>query len=119
MKKILLILLLTATAWSEATYMFDTEIHTDNGREYKPRVATIAGAPAEIKVGPPDHPDVRLVLTPRPASSSTVVIEGTFEMRTKLGGRDQISIRTETELGQTVRWECGDRSIEVRVQEAR
>ena len=119
LRKVLIALLLSASAWSEASYMFETEIRTDNGKEYKPRVACLANHQAEIKIGPPDHPDVRMVMTPRPASSNTVTIECTVEMRNRLGGRDLVTLKAETELGQAVRWECGDRSFELRVQETR
>lgn len=117
MKKMFALLLLTASAWSEAHYTFEAEIRTDWGREYKPRVVTVAGHPAEIKLGAPDYPDVRMLLTPRPASSKTVMIEGSVEMRTRHGGRDTVNFRAETNLGDVLRFECADRSFTVKVTE--
>jgi hypothetical protein len=117
LKKLFLLVLLAANAWSEAHYTFETEIRTDWGREYKPRVVTVAGHPAEIKLGPPDHPDVRMVLTPRPASSRTVMVEGSVEMRTQHGGRDVVNFRAETNLGDNLRFECAGRSFSIQVSE--
>jgi hypothetical protein len=112
-----LLLCLSSSAWAEASYTFEADIHL-NGKEVKPRVVTRAGTQAEIKIGIPQSPDVVIQITPRPASSSTVSLEGTVEMRSSLGSWDAVRFRAETRIGDHLRFEFGENSVELRTHES-
>lgn len=109
-------LLVSGIAWGEAIYTVECEVHMDNGRSATPRLIAQANQPAEIKLGLPDRPDMRLLVTPRPASSSTIVLEGSVDIRGK-DGWNSVSFKTENRLGQRIKFELGDSSVELRVEE--
>ena len=105
-------------ASAEASYTVEAEVRTQNGQTAHPRVVTAAGVPAEIRIGSPDRPDFRLSVTPRPASSQTVTLEASADVRTKYGWT-QVQFKTESRLGDHVRFEFGDQFLELRVREVR